>query len=155
MKSLESKVSKKPLAPTPAEQTALFGDSQSHYYGSTQTILQSSHASSRSGTLASTPPPSLPLEPMSSREIFMYPAVQRVLIAYAAMALVTVSVDAVTVLWLFTPVAMGGIGFSVSLLLATLFLRPFPNSSSCNRILSLFISSSRTTGSRDRNSVSL
>ncbi|KAG9091161.1 hypothetical protein FS749_016749 [Ceratobasidium sp. UAMH 11750] len=48
----------------------------------------------------------------SMREILRAPAVQRVLVSYGFMALVTVSVNAVFVLWLYTPVQLGGIGFS-------------------------------------------
>lgn len=42
------------------------------------------------------------------------PAVRKVLVSYAFMALVTVSVHAVFVLWLYTPISAGGVGFSVS-----------------------------------------
>lgn len=52
----------------------------------------------------------------SMRGILRAPAVRRVLVSYAFMALVTVSVNAVFVLWLYTPVHSGGIGFSVSVI---------------------------------------
>ncbi|KAF8607066.1 MFS general substrate transporter, partial [Ceratobasidium sp. AG-I] len=48
----------------------------------------------------------------SMRELVRTPAVRRVLVSYAFMALVTVSVNAVFVLWLYTPVHYGGVGFS-------------------------------------------
>ncbi|QRV77495.1 major facilitator superfamily transporter [Ceratobasidium sp. AG-Ba] len=50
--------------------------------------------------------------PYSNREILTIPAVQGVLLSYAFMALVTVAVEAVFILWLYTPVSLGGLGFS-------------------------------------------
>ncbi|KAL5632165.1 hypothetical protein ACGC1H_000243 [Rhizoctonia solani] len=41
-------------------------------------------------------------------------SVQRVLVAYAFMALISVSLNAVCVLWLYTPIKLGGVGFSTS-----------------------------------------
>ncbi|KAG8731118.1 hypothetical protein FRC12_019891, partial [Ceratobasidium sp. 428] len=46
------------------------------------------------------------------REVLNLPSVRRVLVSYGFMALVTVSVNAVFILWLYTPVQLGGIGFS-------------------------------------------
>lgn len=57
------------------------------------------------------------------REIARNPAVRRVLVSYAFMALVTVSVNAVFVLWLYTPVRYGGVGFSVSIVLELMMRR--------------------------------
>jgi MFS family permease len=49
----------------------------------------------------------------SLRHLFQFPAVRAVIIAYIFLALVAVSVEAVLVLWLYTPVDGGGIEFSV------------------------------------------
>jgi hypothetical protein len=48
------------------------------------------------------------------RNILMNTTVQRVLLSYAFMALISVSLNAVCVLWLYTPTKLGGVGFSVS-----------------------------------------
>ncbi|KDN37143.1 hypothetical protein RSAG8_10352, partial [Rhizoctonia solani AG-8 WAC10335] len=41
-------------------------------------------------------------------------SVQRVLVSYAFMALISVSLNAVCALWLYTPAKLGGVGFSTS-----------------------------------------
>ncbi|KAG9087322.1 hypothetical protein FS749_002997, partial [Ceratobasidium sp. UAMH 11750] len=48
----------------------------------------------------------------SIQEILCAPAVQRVLVPYGFMALITASTYAVFILWLYTPVELGGTGFS-------------------------------------------
>ncbi|CEL63443.1 Protein ZINC INDUCED FACILITATOR 1 OS=Arabidopsis thaliana GN=ZIF1 PE=1 SV=2 [Rhizoctonia solani AG-1 IB] len=54
-------------------------------------------------------------EPIPSmRNILMNTTVQRVLLSYAFMALISVSLNAVCVLWLYTPAKLGGVGFSTS-----------------------------------------
>jgi hypothetical protein len=50
----------------------------------------------------------------SIKVIMRAPAVRRMLVSYAFMAFVTVSVNAVFVLWLYVPVDAGGLGFNVS-----------------------------------------
>ncbi|KAF8607067.1 MFS general substrate transporter, partial [Ceratobasidium sp. AG-I] len=62
-------------------------------------------------------------EPVPSmREILQAPAVRRVLVSYGFMALVAASVNAVFVLWLYTPAHSGGIGFSTAEIGAALAL---------------------------------
>ncbi|CAE6430579.1 unnamed protein product [Rhizoctonia solani] len=54
-------------------------------------------------------------EPIPSmRDILTSTAVRRVLVSYAFMALISVSLNAVCVLWLYTPAKLGGIGFTTS-----------------------------------------
>ncbi|CAE6364898.1 unnamed protein product [Rhizoctonia solani] len=54
-------------------------------------------------------------EPIPSMwEILKDIAVRRVLVSYAFMALISVSLNAVCVLWLYTPAKLGGVGFSTS-----------------------------------------
>ncbi|KAL5632163.1 hypothetical protein ACGC1H_000243 [Rhizoctonia solani] len=54
-------------------------------------------------------------EPIPSMwDILRNISVQRVLVAYAFMALISVSLNAVCVLWLYTPIKLGGVGFSTS-----------------------------------------
>lgn len=58
----------------------------------------------------------------SMKTILRTLAVRRVLVSYAFMAFVTVSVNAVFVLWLYTPVKAGGVGFDSAEIGATLAL---------------------------------
>ncbi|KAF8668081.1 mfs general substrate transporter [Rhizoctonia solani] len=54
-------------------------------------------------------------EPIPSmRDILTSTVVRRVLVSYAFMALISVSLNAVCVLWLYTPAKLGGIGFTTS-----------------------------------------
>ncbi|KAH7335700.1 major facilitator superfamily domain-containing protein [Rhizoctonia solani] len=50
----------------------------------------------------------------SMRNILKDITVRRVLVSYAFMALISVSLNAVCVLWLYTPARLGGLGFSTS-----------------------------------------
>lgn len=61
----------------------------------------------------------------SMGQILRAPAVRRVLVSYGFMALVAASVNAIFVLWLYTPLHSGGIGFSVSAILSYAVLSSF------------------------------
>ncbi|KAG8942938.1 hypothetical protein FRC03_002807 [Tulasnella sp. 419] len=62
----------------------------------------------------SEPVPQVPTQHLSAKEILADEYVRKVLTSYTFLALVTVSIDAVLVLWLFTPLADGGIGFTTA-----------------------------------------
>ncbi|CAE6460588.1 putative membrane protein YCR023C [Rhizoctonia solani AG-1 IB] len=61
-------------------------------------------------------------EAPSVKEIMRIPSIRKVLFSYGFMAYVTVSINAVLVLWLYTPVNSGGIGFDSAEIGATLTL---------------------------------
>ncbi|CAE6426824.1 unnamed protein product [Rhizoctonia solani] len=50
----------------------------------------------------------------SAKEIILTPYIHKILVSYGFMAYVTMAINALMVLWLYTPVKTGGIGFSVS-----------------------------------------
>ncbi|GAB1520632.1 hypothetical protein RhiTH_003714 [Rhizoctonia solani] len=52
------------------------------------------------------------------KEMMGIPSIRKILISYGFMAYVTVSINAVLVLWLYTPAKSGGVGFSVLNVLA-------------------------------------
>ncbi|KAG9047839.1 hypothetical protein FS837_001374 [Tulasnella sp. UAMH 9824] len=53
-------------------------------------------------------------QPITALEIVRDPIIRRVLVSYIFLALVTVSIHAVWVLWLYMPIAKGGVGFTTS-----------------------------------------
>ncbi|KAG8902164.1 hypothetical protein FRB99_004801 [Tulasnella sp. 403] len=77
-------------------------------YGTTATSGAAPHPPSVTEDLVVGP------QHMTARDIIADSIIQRVLIAYIFLALVTVSIDALWVLWLYTPVSKGGVGFTVS-----------------------------------------
>ncbi|KAL5632730.1 hypothetical protein ACGC1H_005624 [Rhizoctonia solani] len=58
----------------------------------------------------------------SVREIMRVSSIRKVFISYALMAYVTVSINTVSVLWLYTPLDSGGMGFSVAEIGTTLVI---------------------------------
>ncbi|KAG8944718.1 hypothetical protein FRC03_001951 [Tulasnella sp. 419] len=86
-----------------------------------KSTLISSHqnygaSSSRSSDRPTLPDPvfQVPIQHLSAKDILADMYVRRVLTSYTFLALVTVSIDAVLVLWLYTPLAGGGIGFTTA-----------------------------------------
>jgi hypothetical protein len=51
---------------------------------------------------------------MTASEILADDFIRRVLVSYVFLAIVTVSIDVLLVLWLYMPVTKGGVGFAVS-----------------------------------------
>ncbi|KAG8975286.1 hypothetical protein FRC05_006229 [Tulasnella sp. 425] len=49
---------------------------------------------------------------MTALEIVRDPIIRRILVSYVFLALVTTSIEAVWILWLYMPIAKGGVGFS-------------------------------------------
>ncbi|KAH7337118.1 major facilitator superfamily domain-containing protein [Rhizoctonia solani] len=58
----------------------------------------------------------------SVKEIMRITSIRKILISYGFMAYVTVSINAILILWLYTPVKSGGIGFSTAEIGTTLTL---------------------------------
>ncbi|QRV77494.1 major facilitator superfamily transporter [Ceratobasidium sp. AG-Ba] len=71
-----------------------------------------SHSTSRCSSSSASTCADIDKTTYSIREILGIPAIRRVLVSYGVMALVTVSVNAVFVLWLYTPIHLGGMGFN-------------------------------------------
>ncbi|CAE6365194.1 unnamed protein product [Rhizoctonia solani] len=59
---------------------------------------------------------------LSMKEIMRISSIRKVFISYAFMAYVTVSINTVSVLWLYTPLESGGMGFSVAEIGTTLVI---------------------------------
>lgn len=58
--------------------------------------------------------PDLELERrMTASDIVKDPIIRKILVSYIFLAVVTVSIDAVWVLWLYMPISKGGVGFTV------------------------------------------
>ncbi|KAG8914587.1 oxidation resistance protein 1 [Tulasnella sp. 417] len=70
------------------------------------TLLQANEEQSK--------PDSMKDQRMTAPEIIRDPIIRRILVSYTFLALVTVSIDAVWVLWLYMPIAKGGVGFTTS-----------------------------------------
>ncbi|CAE6439665.1 unnamed protein product [Rhizoctonia solani] len=103
-----------------------------------QPLLTSTHQSHRSYSTPTVQPVPNPRPPSldasdpaldgvekrapSIKEIMHIPSIRKVLISYGFMAYVTVSINAVLILWLYTPVKSGGIGFSAGEIGTTLTL---------------------------------
>ncbi|CAE7145906.1 unnamed protein product [Rhizoctonia solani] len=63
-----------------------------------------------------------PLDGPAANDNIFTPYIRKILISYGFMAYVTTSINALTVLWLYTPIRVGGIGFSSAEIGVTLAL---------------------------------
>lgn len=71
-----------------------------------------SHTPPRSPSPSSSSPCSHSPQPVGALTLLSISQIQRILLSYAFLALISVSLDAVLVLFLYTPIHLGGVGFS-------------------------------------------
>ncbi|CAE6466361.1 unnamed protein product [Rhizoctonia solani] len=94
--------------------------------GERQPLLDSTQSQSQSSSTPTTgpvPTPRLPAQDASdctgkhvtsAKEIIRIPYIRKILVSYGFMAYVSMALNALLVLWLYTPVKAGGIGFTVA-----------------------------------------
>ncbi|CAE6413789.1 unnamed protein product [Rhizoctonia solani] len=107
--STSNNLERRPLLASPPQ-------TYSRYPASTNHSVQSSEPPSPDGcgSVASKTEKEAP----TVKEMMGIPSIQKILISYGFMAYVTVSINAVLALWLYTPAKSGGVGFSVLNVLA-------------------------------------